>query len=116
MASLSDDVVTGSNDIGIGLGGTNPGGALGKAAGIWDALVFLISLIRATIRFKYPEDTSSRWSRNSASNGFSNALSSYGVHFNMGPSRQVSSSIGASSAMSSIVALIAVSRLGIDVS
>ena len=102
MASLSDDVAA--------------GGALGEVTGIWDALVFLISLIRATIRFKYPNGMSSKWLRDSVSNGFGNALSSCGVHLNVGPSRQVSSSIGTLPAVSNIVVPVAVSRLGMDVS
>ena len=43
MASLSIDVVAGSGGIGIGRSGGNPGDALGKAMGIWDALILRIS-------------------------------------------------------------------------
>ena len=83
MASLCVGVAAGSCGIGIGRGGGNPGGALGEATGIQDVLILLISLIRASIRVKYPNGTSSRWSRDSASNGFSSALSSCRLHFNV---------------------------------
>ena len=87
-----------------------------EAMGILDALILQISLIRASIKLKYPNGTSSRWLRDSASNGFSNAPSSCRLHFSMGPSRQVSSSMWALSAALSMVAPVAVSRLGIVVS
>ena len=104
MASLRDAVVPHSDGMGAGCGGGNPGGALGDSMGIWDALTFLISLIQATNTFKYPSSTSSSWLRDLVSNGFNNALSSSGVHFRVGPSRQVSSSIGIPPAALSIVA------------
>ena len=43
MASLSVDVVAGSVGVGFGRSGGNPGGALGEATGIQDALILRIS-------------------------------------------------------------------------
>ena len=116
MASLSDTVALGSDGIRTGCGGGNPGGTLGKGTGIWDALTFLILLIRVTNTFKYPSGTSSRWSRDLVSNRFSNALSSSGVHLMVDLSSQASSSIGVLPAALSMVVPPADSKLGIDVS
>ena len=76
MASLSDPVAPGTIGVGIdcsgievGWGGGNPDGTLGEESGIWDALTFRISLIWATNMFKYPSDTSLRWSKDPASAG-----------------------------------------------
>ena len=114
MALLSIGVAASS--VGFGRSGGNPGGTLGEVAGVQDALILHISWIWASIKVKYPGDTSSRWSRDSASSGFNSALSSCRLHFSVGPSRQDSSSILVPSVVSSIVVPVAVSRLGMFMS
>ena len=87
-------VVTGCTGFELGRGGGNPGGTLGEVTGVQDVLTLRTSLIRVTSTSKYPSGMSSRWSSGPVSKGLSSALSSSRVHFMVGPSRQVSSSIG----------------------